>query len=226
MADDKRFNPQALVRTCLDKALNAQQPLAVDNVDRLRRLHPDKTPAEMIAYLNTVYLAAVTATGAGAGASSIIPNGVLQVPVAFADLLTFLEASILYTLSVAEVHSVDLEDIERRRLLVTSVLLGDSAASAVLEPLIGHTAPHWGKQIVKSIPMSAINAANKVLGPRFVTKYGVKQGVLVLGKQVPLALGVVIGAGGNHVFGRLTIKAAKTILGPAPTVWQNASQMT
>lgn len=64
--------------------------------------------------------------------------------------------------------------------------------------------------------MSAIRAVNTVPGPRFITTYGSKQGVLVLGKQLPLALGVGVGAGGNHVFGRLTIAAAKMILGPAP----------
>ena len=132
-----------------------------------------------------------------------------------------MEASVLHTLSVAEIHGVDVEDVERRRFLVTSVLVGNAAATAVLEPLIGRTAPYWGKQIVQSIPMSAIKAANKVLGPWFVTKYGVKQGVLVLGKQIPLFIGVGIGAGGNHLFGWFVIKAEKKIPGPPPESWDD-----
>jgi len=171
--------------------------------------------------LNTVYLSAVTTTGAGAGAAAIVPNGWVQVPVAIIDLITFLEASVLYTLSVAEIHGLDVEDVERRRFLVTSVLIGNTAATRAIEPLIGRTAPYWGKKIVQSIPMSAINKANSVLGPRFVTKYGTKQGVLVLGKQIPLAIGVGIGAAGNHLFGWFVVKAAGKILGPPPESWEN-----
>jgi len=148
-----------------------------------------------------------------------VPNGWVQVPVTVADVATFLEASVFYTLSVAEIHGVHVEDVERRRFLIMSVLLGNSAATSVLEPLIGRTAPYWGKKIVESIPMSAIKAANKVLGPRFITKYGAVQGVLVLGKQIPLFIGVGIGAGGNHLFGRFVIKAENTILGPPPESW-------
>jgi hypothetical protein len=219
VADIRKFDPKALVKAGLGKALDSQQPAAAANIARLRRVHPNKTPAQLTKYVNRVYLAAVTMTGAGAGASAIIPNGVVQIPVAFADLLTFLEASVLYTLSIAEIHGLDLEDTERRTFLVTSVLVGNTAATQIIEPLIAKTAPYWGKLIVDKIPMTAINQANKILGPRFVTKYGVKQGVLVLGKQIPFLIGVGIGAGGNHLFGRSIIKSTKMILGPAPKLW-------
>ena len=216
-----KIDIQAAVKTGLNKALEVQYPLAVENVARLRRVNPGKSPAELISYLNAIYLSAVTTTGAGAGAAAIVPNGWVQVPVAIVDLITFLEASILYTLSVAEIHGLDIEDVERRRFLVTSVLVGNTAATAALEPLIGRTAPYWGKKIVQSIPMSAINKANSILGPRFVTKYGTKQGVLVLGKQIPLFIGVGIGAAGNHLFGWFVIKAAGKILGPPPESWDD-----
>lgn len=222
---EKNLNPKALVKTGFGKALEAQYPLAVHNVARLRRVHPDKSPGELISFLNKVYVGTVATTGAGAGASAIVPNGWVQAPVAVADLLTFLEASVLYTLSVAEVHGLDVEDIERRRLLVTSVLVGNSAANAVLEPLIGRTGPYWGKKIVQSIPMSAINKANAVLGPRFVTKYGVRQGALVLGKQIPMFIGVGIGAGGNGLFGWFIVKTARKILGPSPKSWPERGEL-
>lgn len=212
---------KTVVRKSFDKALEAQYPLAVKNIQRLRRIHPDKSPAELVSLLNKFYIGAVSTTGAGAGAAAVIPNGFVQLPVAAADLLSFLEASVLYTLSVAELSEIHIEDIERRRLLVMSVLAGNSAATAVLEPLIGRTAPYWGKKIVETIPMSVISAANSVLGPRFITKYGAKQGVLILGKQIPLFIGIGIGAGGNSLFGLFIIKTTKKILGPPPTSWSS-----
>lgn len=221
MASDKKFDPKSLVQAGLSKSIEAQYPLAIGNVERLRRIHPDKSPAELVTFLNKSYLATVTATGAAAGAASIVPNGWVQVPAAIADVLTFLEASVFYTLSVAEVHGVDVEDLERRRLLVTSVLVGNAASTKALEPLFGRTVPYWGKKIVQSIPMTSIDAANKILGPRFITKYGTKQGIIVLAEQIPLFLGVGIGAGGNHLFGWFIIKSEKKILGPAPMSWDD-----
>lgn len=216
---DKRINLARAISGGFSRALESQQPIAVANVARLRRVHPEKSPSELVSYLNKVYIGAVATTGAGAGAAAIVPNLVVQVPAAVADLLTFLEASVLYTLSVAEIHGINPEDAERRRFLVMSVLAGNSAATATLEALVGRTAPYWGKRVVSAIPMSAINAANALLGPRFVTKWGTKTGVLVLGKQVPYFIGVGIGAGGNSAFGWFVIKAARKILGPSPQAW-------
>ena len=210
-----------LVADGFTNALIVQQPLAIRTVDRLRRVHPDKSPEELIKFLNNTYLGTVTATGTAAGAAAVIPNGVVQVPVAAADLVAFLEASVLYVLAVAEVYGVDVEDIERRKFLLTTVLLGDSGAKAVTQSLGKRTVPYWSKSIINSIPMKSINAANKVLGPRFITKYGTKQGVLVLGKQLPLALGVVVGAGGNVVFGYGIVKSTRKLLRAAPENWEH-----
>jgi hypothetical protein len=46
--------------------------------------------------------------------------------------------------------------------------------------------------------------------------------VLVLSKQVPLGIGAVLGGGGNHVFGRMTVKSSRKIFGDAPTDWADA----
>lgn len=140
------------------------------------------------------------------------------IPAALADMLAFTEASVLYTLSLAEIHGLDPEDVERRRLLVVTVLLGDSAVG-FLSKAVERTGGHWGRRIVQSIPMTAINRANRVLGPRFITKYGTKQGVLVLSKQVPMGIGAALGGGGNHLFGRATVKSGRAIFGPPPTTW-------
>ena len=226
MATTSKFNPKEIVKQGFDKSIESQYPLAVTNVARLRRVHPNKSPKELIAYLNKFYIGAVSATGAGAGATAIVPNGAVQWPAAVADLLLFLEASVLYTLSVAEIHGLHVDDIERRRLLVMTVLVGESASSAVLEPLTKRTAVHWGRQIVKMIPKDAILKANKVMGRNFVTKYGTKQGILVLGTQIPFFIGTGIGAGGNALFGWFIVKAARKILGPPPKDWESTASPT
>lgn len=223
MANPARVDAKAAVKSAFSAAVEKQYPVAAANVARLRRVHPQKDPSQLIAHLDKYYLGAVTTTGAGAGAAAIVPNGWVQIPVAAAELVTFLEASVLYALSVAEIHGVHAEDVERRRLLVMSVLLGDAAVKKAVEPILGRSVPYWGRAIVNSIPMSAISKANKVLGPRFITKYGTKQGVLVLGKQMPMLIGVGIGAAGNGTFGWFVIRSARRILGPPPEEWPSST---
>lgn len=175
-------NAKKVLAAGLEKALVVQQPLAKQNVERLRRVHPHDVPHDTSRRLTQYYLAAVTVSGGVAGAAGVVPGA--GVPAALVDVLAYTEASVLYTLSLAELHGLHPEDIERRKLLVLTVLVGDSAVGA-LDQIVKRTGPYWARRIVESIPMSAINKANKVLGPRFVTKYGTKQGVLVLSKQAP-----------------------------------------
>lgn len=177
-----------------------------------------------MAHLDRLYLGAVTATGAGAGATAIVPNLVVQIPISIGEALTFLEASVLYTLSAADIHHVDLEDIEKRRLLVMTALAGDAASEAVMKPILGRSVPYWGKEAVKKIPMEAVHKANKILGPKFVAKWTGQTSALILGKQVPMLFGVAIGAVGNHLFGRVVVRATRSILGPAPSTWDTGGR--
>lgn len=208
------------VQAGLDRALTVQMPIARREVARLRRVHPDASPEEIVKRLDRTFLGAVTASGGAAGAAGVVPG--VGIPAALADVLVYTEAAVLYVLTMAEAHDLHAEDLERRKLLVYTVLLGDSAVGA-LNKAIPTTGAHWAKQIVNAIPMSAINKANKVLGPRFITKYGTKQGILVLSKQVPLGIGVALGSGGNHVFGRFTVRSAHRIFGPPPVAWAMTS---
>ncbi|MSS45352.1 hypothetical protein FYJ43_04710 [Cutibacterium sp. WCA-380-WT-3A] len=204
-----------------NKALQMQQPIALSMVARLRRVYPDKTPEQLIKFLDKTYLGTVTASGTGAGMAAAVPNGAVQIPAAISDLGTFLESSVLYVLAVAEIHGVDVEDFERRKFLVMTALLGDTGTKTVTQALGKKTIPYWSKTIINKIPMDAIRTVNKMLDPRFVTKYGTKQGVLVLGKQLPLALGVIVGAGGNAAFSHLVVRSTKQLLGNPPDTWDH-----
>lgn len=197
----------------LTKALTFQSPMARKNFERLRRVHPDDSPESLAKRVTRYYLTTVTTSGGAAGGAGIIPG--VGLPAAGLDVVAFTEASVFYALTLAEIHGIHAEDIERRRLLVQTVLIGDAAISA-LNKGADRSVPYWGRQIVKGIPMNAVNRANKILGPRFITKYGTKQGVLVLSKQIPLGLGVGIGAGANHLAGRMIVKSAQRVFGPAP----------
>lgn len=202
-----------MVKGALVKALDMQAPLARKNYERLRRVSPDATPAELCEQLTKYYLNAVTVSGGVAGGVGVVPGAALAS--AGVDAVSFLEGSVLYVLTLAEIHGLHPEDAERRGLLVRTILIGDSAVTA-LGKGTQRTSQYWGKQIVSGIPMSTVKQVNKVLGPRFVTKYGTKTGVVVLSKQVPFGIGAGLGAGANHLVARSIIKQSRNVLGPPP----------
>jgi hypothetical protein len=207
------MDPKQVASQALTKALTFQGPVARRNFERLRRVHPRDTPKQLGRRVDKYYLGTVASSGGAMGAAGAVPGG--GIPSAIFDIAAFTEASVLYALTLAEIHNLHPEDIERRRLLVQTILIGDSAITA-LNKGAGRSVPYWGSKIVKKIPMSAVNTANKMLGPRFVTKYGAKQGVLVLSKQIPLGIGIGVGAGANYLVGRTIVGTAKKVFGPAP----------
>lgn len=87
MANPTTADAKAVVTSAFSTAVEKQYPAAAANVARLRRVHPGKTPSELIAHLGKYYLGAVATTGAGADVDAIVPNGWVQIPVAAAELV-------------------------------------------------------------------------------------------------------------------------------------------
>jgi hypothetical protein len=186
----------------------------------MRRSRPDAPPSEIITSLEKQFLASVSAIGAASGGAAAAPG--VGTAVAFGltafEIGGVVEATALFALSVAEVHDVRVSDLERRRTLVTAILFGEGA-SGFVEKAAGKIGKYWGKNLVDAIPMAVINDVNKKLAPRFITKWGTKQGVLVLGREIPFGIGAGIGAGGNFLIGRGSVQAARRAFGPAPATW-------
>lgn len=215
MDRDEQFEPQSVTKASIDKVLESQQPLAVAEVARLRRVNPDKSPAELAPYLNRSYLRNVRRIGAAAGFAAI-DQKVSGNPRAFR------QASALHMLTVAEIHRLHPEDFERRTQLLEFVLAGNLLSRATTsKPVMNRTVPHLTKKILDSIPMSAINQVNGVLGRQFVTKRGTAQGEFVLVEQLPHVIGGGVGATGYHLSGCLVIMTAKKILDPPPASWDD-----
>jgi hypothetical protein len=204
----------------LDRALVYQSTAVKDHVRRLRASRPDAPPAEIILALEKHFLVAVAGLGAAAGGPAAMPGVGTGISLALAggEIVGVLDVTALFALAVAEVHGVEIVDMERRRTLVLAVVLGQSA-SGFVEKAAGRTGKYWGRNLVKAIPMPVIDGINSKLGPRFITKWGTKQGVLVLGREIPFGLGMGIGSIGNYLIGKGSIGAARRAFGPAPALW-------
>jgi len=84
------------------------------------------------------------------------------------------------------------------------VLLGQSG-STTIGKVAERTGQHWGRQLVSKVPTATLRQINSVLGKNFITKYGTKQGIIVLGRVASFGIGAVIGGGANATVAALAV---------------------
>lgn len=217
-----RWVPASIERAldaALDKALAVQRPVVLAYLDRTRRRQPGATPAEVIAQLERRYLAAVVGIGAASGGTAAIPGVGTGTAVATgaAEITGFVSATAMYVLAVAEVHGVPVSDPQVRRALVLAVLLGEGATAA-LEGAVAE-APHWAQVIGRGMSKDRIAGVNSRLAQLLVTRFGAKQGALLVGRALPLGIGAGIGAAGNAALARGAITSARRAFGPGPVAF-------
>ncbi|SBT66796.1 hypothetical protein GA0070622_3823 [Micromonospora sediminicola] len=212
--------PGQRVLALLDKAIAIQSPLVAKNIARARHRNPEATPEQVIRNLERMYVSALTGTGAAVGGAAAAPGVGTGVALALSagEALSSLELSALFALSIAEVHGVRIDEIERRRTIVMGIMLGGSG-SATISRVAERTGQHWGRQVVAKVPSETLKQINKVLGKHFVTKYGTKQGIIVLGRVAPFGIGALIGGGANAALATLAVRAGRRAFGPPPPTW-------
>lgn len=210
--------------TSFDKLLSVQRPVVLAHLRSIRRRHPQATPDQVIRILERRYLAAVTAGGAAVGASAALPVVGVGASVALSAAETggFLEASALFAQSITELHGIAIDDPDRARTLVMTLILG-SAGSTLVKQLAGEvtgTAPartaFWGELVTKSLPKAAVGKVADQLKKSFIRKFGVSQGASIVGRAIPFGIGAVIGGTGNHILGRQIVNGSREAFGAAP----------
>lgn len=199
----------------LDHGSRLQAPAVAKYVARLRRAHPEETPAQIIERLERQYLLAVTGSGSAVGASAAVPGvgTIAALAAVTAETTFFMEASALFTLAVANVHGVRPEHTEQRRALVLAVVLGDTGME-IVQKRVGTSAKNWGTVFADKIP--GLSGMNDSLLKRFIVRFLTKRVALMAGKVVPAGIGAVIGGVGNRALGKATISNARRAFGPAP----------
>ncbi|MFI6433230.1 hypothetical protein [Rhodococcus oryzae] len=191
-----------------DASLVSANKLVEARIIRLRERSPNATDEMLVKKLNTTYLSSVTATGVASGATAAVPGAGTAAMLATvgADTSWFLTASIAHVLSALRVHGIRIDDLEHQKAIVLTVLAGGSGSTFVGKAA-GRTAPHLGKLLTNAVPTATIRQVNRVLGVNFVTKWGTKQGILVIGRAAPFGIGAALGGGGNALMATAVVKA-------------------
>lgn len=206
---------EAALDVALDKALLVQRPAVLAYLDRVRRTHPEYTPAELVRQLERRYLTAVVGIGGASGAAAAMPGVGTGASLASgaAEITAFVSATAMYVLALAELHGVRVSNPEVRRALVLAVLLGEPGV-AEAERVAGDG--HWAQLLARGTSKDKVAGLNGHLGRLLLTRFGARQGALLFGRALPLGIGAGVGAVGNAALARAAITASRKAFGPAP----------
>jgi hypothetical protein len=207
-----------------DRLLSVQRPVVLAHLRSIRRGRPNASPDQIIRVLERRYLTAVTTGGALVGASAAIPAVGIGTSLALSAVETggFLEASALFAQSITEVHGIAVEDPERARTLVMTLILGSAGSELVtqLAAEVTGTGPartmFWGEMVTKNLPKAAVGGVADQIKKTFIRKFGVDQSGKILGRAIPFGIGAVVGGAGNHLLGRSIVRSSREAFRAAP----------
>ncbi len=215
-----------LVDATLDRFLGVQRPVVIAHLRSLRRRHPEATGPQLAALLERRYLAAVTTGGAAVGATAVIPAIGTGITLALSGLETagFLEATALYAQSLSELHGIAVDDPQRARALVLTMMLGREGSDLVrqLARQVGggsvtRTA-YWGELVTSTLPSMVVGPLADRLKTVFLRQFALRGGAGILARAIPFGVGAVVGGAGNNILGRRVVQNSRLAFGPAPIV--------
>lgn len=210
----------------IDAVLAIQRPVVVAHIRSIRRRFPNAAPDQIVRILERRYLAAVTTGGAAVGATAVIPGIGTGVTLALSSVETagFLEATALFAQSVAEVHGIAIENPERARALVMTLMLGREGVDLVRQLASQATGggiarnAYWGELITNSLPKAFMGTVVDRLRNVFIRQFAVRGGAGIIGKALPFGIGAAIGGTGNHLLGRKVLQQSRLAFGAPPAL--------
>ena len=212
--------PQPVERAldaALDKALTIQRPVVQSYLARVHARRPDATPAEVVEQLERRYRAAVVGIGAASGGAAALPGvgTATSVAAGAAEIAAFVSATAMYVLALAELHGVPVSDPEVRRALVLAALVGEGGTVAIDGAAV-EAGSSWAQVLGRRASNESLGGLNGRLGTLLLTRFGARQGALLIGRAVPFGIGAGIGAAGNAALARGVIRAARRSFGAPP----------
>lgn len=208
----------------IDRVMSVQRPLVVAHIRSIRLRNPRATPDEIVRMLEIRYLAAVTTGGAAVGATAVVPGIGTGVTLALSGVETigFMESTALFAQSVAEVHGIAIENPDRARALVMTLMLGKEGVDLVSQLAQqatgrgGTRSSYWGELVTKSLPRAAVGPLVDRLKSAFIRQFAGRGGASFIGKALPFGIGAVIGGAGNNILGRRVLVTSRRAFGAAP----------
>jgi len=212
-----RLGRRGPLEVILDKAVTVPSTAIHTHVDTLRRRNPHASPAQIIGLLEKEYLRVVSATGGAVGAAAAAPVGGTGVALGLTagDVATFFASSAAFSLAVASVHGIEVQDAGRRRALLLTTVLGEEGAKELAQAIQSGSGAA-ATTLLTRMPTTTINAVNGTLTRRLLRRQAARHGALAFGRLAPFGIGAFIGVRGARSLGRTVIEGAQLTFGPPP----------
>ena len=204
------------VARAVDAAVRVPSSAVRAHVAQLRRRNPEASPAQILAILDSELLALVQTAGGAVGGTAAIPavGTAVAATLTAADVAAFFASAAAYTLAVAEVHGIEVDDLARRRALLLATVLGEDGSRAVADAGVSPAA--WARLGMTALPSTTIQRVNKVLAGRFVKKHLLRRSSMLLGRLVPFGIGAAVGVLGGRALGKGVVAQARAAFGEPP----------
>lgn len=202
----------------VDKAVHLQTSSIRAYVDWLRRQNPDASPAEIQKTMDKHLKNTVTGTGAGVGATAAVPGiGLVTGAAAVAgESVLFLDLAAFYAVASAYLRGVDVDDPERRRAIVLTLLMG-SKGIAIVDAILGDDATTIpGKSTLAKFSGPTLTQTNNVLERIAMRSLNKQMRRAWLGKLMPLGIGAIAGTTANRKLADGVIENEHDALGAVP----------
>lgn len=204
--------------SAVDKAVHLQTSSIRAYVDWLRRQNPDASPAEIQKTMDKHLKNTVTGTGAGVGATAAVPGiGLVTGAAAVAgESVLFLDLAAFYAVASAYLRGVDIDDPERRRAIVLTLLMG-SKGIAIVDAILGDDATTIpGKSTLAKFSGPTLTQTNNVLERMAMRSLNKQMRRAWLGKLMPLGIGAIAGTTANRKLADGVIENEHDALGAVP----------
>lgn len=213
----------------LDRAVAMQSSLISNYITRLRRRHPQDSPAQLQRRVDKHFMRLASGTGAGVGATAAVPGiGFVAATAAVgAESLVFLDAAAFYTMASATLRGADISNPERRRALILVVMLG-AKGSAIVDTLVGDVSIEDASkratttQLLNRVSLPSLGSLNKTLMQSAVKRIGRRLTRGWLAKILPLGIGAVLGTLANRRLARDLVNNVAASLGAPPAHFERS----
>lgn len=184
--------------------------VAIDDADAVAEVvatvrRGDRTPAEAIRALDAWFLRGQTRDAGVRAAGAAVPlvANLTGTPAADDEPLTSLRRTMVYLAALAALHGVDIADTDRRKALVSAVLLGDEGA-ALASGALGRGG-RWARGLA-SAPVARLAGGNALVAT-------------LVARLVDGGVSVALASGGEAVRAQAVVTQARRAFGDPPDLF-------
>ncbi len=193
-----------------DEAIDAK-------VNQLRIENPDASPADLERIVTRQFRRLAANTSGATGAVAAVPG--LGTAAAFgvssAQLIGFVTEAGYYVLTLAHIHGIPMHDMDKRRLLVLTSLMGEQGAQ-IATSQFGFSTLTALKGYATDVQRQTIRRINRTLAKQVGKRVTTKGASAIVGRLMPYGIGAALGwVIGRSMAGNV-IEGVQHALGQAP----------